>query len=51
MLMNADAEIGPCSLIEAFVPPEIWNYNGKVTQMSYSSGLWGYQSLITPGPR
>ena len=49
--MNGDAEIGPCSLAGEFVRPEIWNYNGNVTQISYTSGVWAYQSLTTPGPR
>ena len=49
--MNGDAEIGPCSLTGGFVRPEIWSYNGNVTQISYSSGGPYYQNLTTPGPR
>ena len=49
--MNGDAEIGPCSVIDEFVRPAIWNYNGKVTQMSYSSRIHAYHNLTSPGPR
>ena len=51
MLINGDAEIGPCSSTLDTVSPSIWNYNGNVTQMSYSSGLVGFQDLTGPGPR
>ena len=49
--MNGDAEIGTCSSTLDTVSPSIWNYNGNVTQIYYSSGLGAYQSLTTSGPR
>ena len=51
MVINGDAETGPCALIEETVSPTIWNYNGNVTQISYSSGLLAYHNLTSPGPR
>ena len=48
--MNGDAEIGPCSSTLESVSPSIWNYNGDITQLSYSSGITAYHNQTTPGP-
>jgi len=50
MVMNGNAEIGPCSFTGEFVRPEIWNYNGNVTQFYYSPGASGYVNETAPGP-
>jgi len=51
MVINGDAETGPCALIMETVSPTIWNYNGNVTQINYNNPAMGTLSPTSQGPR
>ena len=51
MVINGDAETGPCALIMETVSPTKWNYNGNVTQINYNNTAMNSQSPTSPGPR
>ena len=51
MLMNGNAETGPCEMSNGITHPTQWLYSGSVTQISYNNTQYGTQSYSTPGPR
>jgi hypothetical protein len=51
MLMNGDAETGPCEMGNNITHPTEWSYIGGITQMSYNDTEPNRQNYITPGLR
>ncbi|CAF3957502.1 unnamed protein product [Rotaria sp. Silwood2] len=37
LLINGDAETGPCGTTDAITPPTNWDYSGTVFQIFYNS--------------
>ena len=51
MLANGDAETDACEMDRNVTSPTGWNYNGSITQTSYSNTFYNFQRYTTPGPR
>ena len=51
MLINGNAETGPCEMGNGITSPTIWNYNESITQYYYNNSAYISLTLTTPGPR
>jgi len=51
MVINGDAETGPCEIGWGVTSPTGWNYNGPITQTHYNTTAYAHQTPTTPGPR
>jgi hypothetical protein len=50
LVINGDAETGPCQNGTNVTHPTEWNYNGTITQVSYNANFSGSLSSSDPGP-
>jgi hypothetical protein len=50
-VINGDAETGPCAEDNTIIHPTGWNYNGPVTQISYTKPSEGTELLPNTGPQ
>jgi hypothetical protein len=51
ILINGNAETGPCEMGNNITHPTEWSYIGAVTQVSYNDTQYGSQFYSSPGPR
>lgn len=51
LLVNGDAETGPCATNKSIVHPTGWNYNGSVTQINYNNTSNTGTTPTMPSPR
>jgi hypothetical protein len=47
LVINGDAETGPCATDSDVTHPTGWNYKGRVTQISYTALLLGSEFSST----
>ncbi|CAF1262900.1 unnamed protein product [Adineta steineri] len=50
VLINGDAESGPCAPYGNVSSPISWSYNGPITQIYYTNVDFGGQTPTSPGP-
>jgi len=51
MIINGDAETGPCAAGAYIVSPTGWNFNATITQNYYNNTGYLAQTPTSPGPR